>query len=99
MENGTAARGGVERLAWSVLRGHPHEARWMATALVLLVAALAWASPRPAAAVGGNRIVRENREAGTDAWKLDPLFTADDLAQQIKGYASAASVNVGQSIR
>ena len=47
-----------------------------------------------------NPIVAENRLAGTDTWALDrPGFrTANDTAGQIKGYASATSVNIGGQI-
>ncbi len=43
-----------------------------------------------------NPIELENKNPGTDAWQLDN--PADDLGKQIKGYASATSVNLGGSI-
>src|SRR3954452_23037321 len=41
-------------------------------------------------------LVIENRLPGTDEWRLTKV--ADDVDQQIKGYASATSVNIGQRI-
>ncbi len=43
-----------------------------------------------------NPIQLENKNPGTDEWRLDN--PGDDLAKQIKGYASATSVNLGGSI-
>lgn len=47
-----------------------------------------------------NPIVEENRHLGSELWKLayEPFHVSDDLNQQIKGYASAVSVNLGESI-
>jgi Concanavalin A-like lectin/glucanases superfamily len=44
-----------------------------------------------------NPIVVENQRAGTDAWLIpnDGFLQADDTNNQIKGYASAPSVNKG----
>lgn len=44
-----------------------------------------------------NPVVVENAKAGTDSWKLNN--SANDSEQQIKGYASATSINKGQSIK
>ena len=44
-----------------------------------------------------NPIVCENQLAGTTEWKLNGPVS-DDLTGQIQGYASATSVNVGDSI-
>ncbi len=43
-----------------------------------------------------NAIQLENKNPGTDAWKL--VNPGDDLIRQIKGYASETSVNLGDSI-
>ena len=44
-----------------------------------------------------NPIVIENQQPGTGAWWWTKL--ADDTSQQIKGYASATSVNQNSSTR
>ena len=43
-----------------------------------------------------NPVVVENANPGTDSWIINN--SADDTVQQIKGYASATSVNKGQNI-
>jgi hypothetical protein len=53
-------------------------------------------TPRLATAQS-NPIVIENQQPGTDAWDIGDNL-ANDTAGQIKGYASAASVNKGQNI-
>ena len=47
-----------------------------------------------------NPIVLENQQPGTDQWQLwrSGYQTAGDVDKQIKGYASATSVNKGESI-
>ncbi len=47
-----------------------------------------------------NPIVLENQQPGTNRWmlQLPGFFRADDVNKQIKGYASATSVNKGGSI-
>jgi hypothetical protein len=47
-----------------------------------------------------NPIVAENQQPGTTAWKLGqgPYLIGTDAVGQIKGYASATSVNVGSDI-
>lgn len=50
----------------------------------------------PSARAQSNPIVIENQYAGTTSWKLDQ--PADDIAMQIKGYATATSVNIGGTI-
>ncbi len=49
-----------------------------------------------ALALAQNPVVVENANPGTDAWIINN--SADDTVQQIKGYASATSVNKGQNI-
>jgi len=44
-----------------------------------------------------NPIVVENQQPGTDQWRIT-LTPSDDVNNQIKGYASAASVNLGGTI-
>src|SRR6187455_3180079 len=65
-----------------------------------LVAALGVTTAPATVAAQGNPIVVENQQAGTNAW--DILNTngliATDSGGQIKGYASAPSVNKGESI-
>src|SRR5262249_50410917 len=50
----------------------------------------------PPAASADNPIVTENQQAGTSAWELGTEAT--DSGGQIKGYASATSVNKGDGI-
>ena len=52
---------------------------------------------KAAAAAGVNPIVTENALPGTNAWRIS-LTPADDTAKQIKGFAGATSVNVGDTI-
>jgi hypothetical protein len=47
-------------------------------------------------AAGGNPVVVENQQPGTNQWQLG--LTATDAGGQIKGYASATSVNKGEDI-
>src|SRR5262245_63805763 len=49
---------------------------------------------------GDNPVVVENQQPGSDQWRLRrPGFrVSDDATGQIKGYASATSVNRGQPI-
>jgi hypothetical protein len=66
-----------------------------------VVGAAAWwlsgAYTGRAGASTGNPIVTENAQQGTDAWRLT-LNPSDDSAKQIKGYASATSVNLGDTL-
>jgi hypothetical protein len=50
-----------------------------------------------ARADGPNAIQTENALPGTDAWRITST-PSDDAARQIKGYASATSVNKGEAI-
>jgi hypothetical protein len=77
-----------------------------ATALVLLLAVvlvpLVVTVPRqPASSPPTNPIIEENKQPGSDAWRLGlgSYRVSDDATQQIKGYASATSVNKGDSIQ
>lgn len=45
-----------------------------------------------------NPIVLENQQPGTGAWEIDWGQQGDDVGGQVKGYASATSVNKGESI-
>jgi len=68
----------------------------LATLPVLgLVAPTAWTAT-PAAA-SANTVVTENQQPGTTAWQIGALV-ADDANGQVKGYASATSVNHGQDL-
>jgi hypothetical protein len=71
-------------------------AGFAATVLALTVATLSSSLSQTAATTEDNPVVTENRLPGTNQWRL--AKTADDTNQQIKGYASATSVNVGQTI-
>jgi hypothetical protein len=64
--------------------------------VIAVCAGLLVESPSITATIGGNPISVENRNAGTTAWELGR--TAADAGGEIKGYASATSLNKGQSI-
>jgi N,N-dimethylformamidase beta subunit-like, C-terminal/Concanavalin A-like lectin/glucanases superfamily len=69
----------------------------LAVALVALMLPAVLSPSRAAdAATGANPVVDENQLPGTAQWQLGK--EADDVAKQIKGYASAASVNLGATI-
>ncbi|ASJ71001.1 N,N-dimethylformamidase beta subunit family domain-containing protein [Granulosicoccus antarcticus] len=63
---------------------------------VLLATLLLFGANVAALAQSQNPVVTENANSGTDAWII--TNSANDTDQQIKGYASATSVNKGQSI-
>ncbi len=48
----------------------------------------------------GSVVARENRKPGSDGWQFwqHGYTPADDVAEQVKGYASATSVNHGDAI-
>src|SRR6202171_6170686 len=52
----------------------------------------------PTAMAQSNPIVTENQQPGTSNWQIPWGLSADDVTGQIKGYASATSVNKGQNI-
>lgn len=54
----------------------------------------------PSVGRADNPIVLENQDPGTTTWQLTRpgYLTADDVSQQIKGYASATSVNKGSAL-
>ena len=71
---------------------------WLTVKGVCLSAALGIGlSPAPAAAQS-NPIVVENQQPGTSQWQIPFGSTATDAVGQIKGYASATSVNKGEDI-
>jgi hypothetical protein len=70
--------------------------RFLATALAALCAMTAL--PQSAAAQGSNPIVVENQQPGTSAWRIPFSAVGSDGAGQVKGYASAVSVNKGETI-
>ena len=60
--------------------------------IVILVLILGTASAQT------NPIVTENQQPGTAAWDIPTDFIGTDNVGQIKGYASAVSINKGESI-
>ena len=64
---------------------------------VCLLAAIGIGLFPTTAAAQGNPIVTENQQPGTVQWRIGGLV-ATDAGGQIKGYASATSVNKGQNI-
>jgi len=68
--------------------------------LALAIASTLLSAPPVAVAAGGNPVVVENATTGTGDWRLGlaPYQVADDVNKQIKGYASATSVDKGGSI-
>ena len=73
--------------------------RRIAVLLILLLGTLLAALPRPAlhAAAASNPVVTENQQPGQSNWDVGSLIS-DDTTGQIKGYASAVSVNQNQGI-
>jgi hypothetical protein len=67
----------------------------LSTLVVSLVMSAIAFQPRPVAAAD-TTIVTENQQTGTSAWQLSQ--TADDVNQQIKGYADTTSVLQGSSL-
>src|SRR5437667_3562971 len=70
---------------------------WLVLVGVCLSAAAGIGLPR-AAAAQSNPIVIENQQPGTSQWRIPFGSAATDGGGQIKGYASATSVNKGQNI-
>jgi hypothetical protein len=68
--------------------------------LIALVAVLATASVSAGAAQALNPVQLENLNPGTTAWQIGQpgYHVSDDATGQIKGYASATSVNLGGTI-
>ncbi|HEX8857603.1 MAG TPA: N,N-dimethylformamidase beta subunit family domain-containing protein [Actinomycetes bacterium] len=60
------------------------------------MATLTAVSSWPAYADSPNPVVVENQQPGTDQWRITK--PGDDIKQQVKGYASATSVNLGGTI-
>jgi hypothetical protein len=52
----------------------------------------------PADGQSSNPIVVENQQPGTSQWRIPFSAVGSDAGGQIKGYASAASVNKGENI-
>ncbi len=63
-----------------------------------LVAAGGMRLPAAMAAAQSNPIVVENQQPGTTQWQIPWGSAATDGGGQIKGYASATSVNKGENI-
>ncbi len=70
--------------------------RITATVFRLLLAVLMLGSIPSLLPAGENPVVTENRNPGTTAWRLTKW--ANDADQQIKGFASATSINKGEEI-
>src|SRR5438445_3802236 len=71
--------------------------RIVVTALLCLFPAAATA-PVSSPLAADNPIVLENQKPGSNGWYWFPLQWGDDATGQIKGYASAVSVNQNESI-
>src|SRR5437867_3640866 len=80
----------------------PTHKPWRVLSVFLIVIAVIAVSGRVTTvqATANNPVVLENQQPGSDQWRLNlPGFQeADDATGQIKGYASATSVNKGQPI-
>ena len=74
-----------------------HAARRLLLGLLLIAVALTGRNSSALAKAADNPIVIENQQPGSSGWRLT-LNRASDATGQIKGYASATSVNKGQSI-
>ena len=75
----------------------PHRISAPLLASALVLAALVAPGRATLALAVDNPIVTENLQAGTTAWRIGALV-ADDVAGQIKGFASATSVAQGQTL-
>lgn len=86
----------ARRLARSIQR------RWLvlAAALALLAPGVLAVGPAMGSTPPDNPVVTENQQPGSDAWQLGQSGhpVADDVNQQVKGYLSATSVDIGGSI-
>src|SRR5947199_305840 len=83
-------------------RGLLTQSSWQILTLLLVVSMLLTTAGRSTIvhAATTNPIVLENQQPGSDQWRLNlaGFQEADDATGQIKGYASATSVNKGQLI-
>src|SRR5438309_1140709 len=72
----------------------------MKLALVLVIAVLLSFGALPAQSQSANPIVTENQQPGTTLWQIPNPGSqvSDDVNNQIKGYASAVSVNKGGAL-
>lgn len=71
----------------------------MRALFAVLICGVAAAGLGPALSLAqSNPIVLENQQPGTDAWEIQWGRAGTDLGGEIKGYASATSVNKGQAI-
>jgi len=75
----------------------PRRVGALGLALSIAAALLTAIAPPRAVFAAANPIVTENQQPGSSAWQLGSLVS-DDGTGQIKGYASATSVNQTQSI-
>jgi hypothetical protein len=66
--------------------------------LLMLIAIVVPANATPQQLATDNPIVLENQQSGTSQWRIPFGSAATDSGGQIKGYASATSVNKGQNI-
>src|SRR6266571_4193479 len=82
--------------------GHEFRCKLLLLAIVaFLIVSFSFVIPYPSpSAAASNPIVIENQQPGTDQWSLYKFGypVANDVGEQIKGYASAVSVNKGDSI-
>ncbi len=86
-------------MGWTPATGRAGRRTGATFAALLTLVTISAALPA-AATAGSNPIVLENQQPGTSAWNMNHLSgtIATDAGGQIKGYASAVSVNKGQSI-
>src|SRR3954454_18488799 len=68
--------------------------RWLVLCAVIVIS-VGVVMPRARALSGSNPVVSENALAGSSGWQIPTPgnVVADDIHGQIKGYASATSVN------
>ena len=68
--------------------------------VVVTALLFAWTASAPSSSplAADNPIVLENQQPGSNGWYWFPLKWGDDATGQIKGYASAVSVNQNESI-
>src|SRR5690242_5141140 len=83
-------------LMGSMSAGASRPVRLWRLALAVLVGTATVVGVAAPARAASNPVVAENQQPGTSAWQINN--PSDDIRKQVKGYASATSVNLGQSI-
>jgi acyl-CoA synthetase (AMP-forming)/AMP-acid ligase II len=81
-----------------VMRFHPNAGSWPVVRGVVLAPVILFVLALATAFAQSNPIVLENQQPGATGWDLDKDHVGTDAVGQIKGYASATSINKGENI-